>query len=335
MKNILQGNVLSCLIPASLCVLATQASAVTFNNAGGDNYWGNDANWSDVHPNGADTSASFQKSGIAANQDLFLANSSGVDQSFTVGTLTIGSGGGGGASTHSYEVKNVSGGTASLIFQTSSGSATLNYQNLYANPTMEINTGVILNSNLNIDVKDTSGTFQINGDVSGANGISLVGVGTFRFNGVGSYTGDTTLGSGTLLLGAADRIADTSDFVFDGGTLATGGFSDAMGTLLLSDTSSIDLGSGASALSFLDSSALSWAAATTLNIANFDEGVDSVRFGTDALGLTSTQLSQITLNGGSAYIDGSGYLTAVPEAGSFALLGGLLALSSIAMRRRK
>lgn len=150
-----------------------------------------------------------------------------------------------------------------------------------------------------------------------------------------TYTGSTTLSNGTLLLGASERIADSSNLIFNGGTLNTGGFSETMGTLLLSDTSSIDLGSGDSDLSFLDSSALSWTEATTLNISNFDEGVDSIRFGADASGLSSSQLAQITLNGGTAYIDGSGYLTTVPEAGSFALLGGLLALSSVAMRRRK
>lgn len=324
------------LIPVCLSALATQLSALTFNNAGGDNYWGNGANWvGGSFPDGVDTSASLQKSGINANQKLILANSAGVDQSFTVGALTIGSGGGGGASSHSYEVNNVSGGTGSLIFQTTSGSATLNYQNLFANPTMEINTGVILNSNLNINVKDTTGTFQINGDVSGANGISLVGVGTLRLNGANTYSGATTLTSGTLLLGAADRIADTSAIVFNGGTLSTNGFSDAMGTLQLSADSAIDLGAGDSDLSFLDSSAIGWSASTVLNISNFAEGVDSIRFGTDASGLTSTQLSQILLNGNSAYIDGSGYLTTVPEVSSFALCGGILVLGYVAIRRRK
>ena len=55
----------------------------------------------------------------------------------------------------------------------------------------------------------------------------------------------------------------------------------------------------------------------------------------DAFALTAPQLFQITLNGGSAYIDASGYLTAVPEVGSFALLGGLAALGCVVARRRK
>ncbi len=74
----------------------------------------------------------------------------------------------------------------------------------------------------------------------------------------------------------------------------------------------------------MDSSVLSWTAATVLDISNFDEGLDSIRFGTSSSGLTGAQLSQITLNGGSAYVDAGGYLTAVPEASGFAFFGGLL-----------
>lgn len=335
MKKDITKPCLNLTTPIALIALSAQLSAVTFDNGDGDNFWGNDANWNAAHPDGVDTAATIQKTTtVPANRIVLLANSAGVDTSYTVKNFTFGTGSGGGFTSSPYAVNNVSGGSAKLIFEASSGDARLTFKNMYATVTMEVNAGITLNSNLDIDVQRTSGTFRINGDIGGSNGINKIGAGTLLLNGVGSYTGATTLENGTLLLGAADRIADTSNFVFDGGTLATNGFAEAMGTLLLTDTSFIDLGAGDSDISFLDSSALSWTAATVLNISNFDEGVDSVRFGTDASGLTGTQLSQITLNGGSAYIDASGYLTAVPEVGSFALLGGLVALSYIAVRRR-
>ncbi|MDQ8208871.1 autotransporter-associated beta strand repeat-containing protein [Coraliomargarita sp. SDUM461003] len=166
--------------------------------------------------------------------------------------------------------------------------------------------------------------------------LTKAGAGTsLTLTGDNTYTGATTVSGGTLAIGAANRIADASALVLNGGSFATNGFSEAMGTLLLSDNSTIDLGSGASDLSFLDSSGEAWASSVTLSILNFDEGVDSVRFGTDAFALTETQLSQITLNGGSAFIDASGYLSAVPEPGSFALIGGFLALGCVVTRRRK
>lgn len=173
------------------------------------------------------------------------------------------------------------------------------------------------------------------GVIYGTGGVTKVGTGTMTLDGENTYTGATTVTEGTLELGASERLNDASRLILNGGTFATGGFSETMGTVVLSDSSVIDLGSGDSDLSFLDSSAEVWADSVVLSILNFDEGVDSIRFGTDAFGLTSAQLSQITLNGGSAFIDASGYLSAVPEAGSFALFGGLVSLGYVMTRRRK
>ncbi len=323
-------------LPLGLLALAAQLHAVTFDNAGGDNYWGNDANWQGgSFPNGVDTTASIYRYWQKADQLLLLADSSGNDQSYTVRGFTFSSGSGGGAGSDHYRLRNVTGGTASLVFQGSVDPAFLKFSNNYASGIMEVDASLILNSDLNVNVDRTIGISRIDGVISGANGVDVVGRGTLILNGSNTYTGSTTLSNGTLLLGAAERIADSSSIIFNGGALATNGLSETMGTIQLSDDSTLDLGSGVSALSFLDSSSLSWSGSAVLTISNFDEGLDSIRFGTDASGLSGSQLSQIVLNGGAASLDGSGYLTAVPEAGSFALLSGFVSLGLVALRRRR
>ncbi len=173
------------------------------------------------------------------------------------------------------------------------------------------------------------------GIIYGTGGVTKVGTGTMTLSGENTYSGTTTISEGVLAIDASERLNDVSNLVLDGGTLATNGFAETMGTLLLSNDSFIDLGSGDSDLVFLDSSALSWTLSAVLTISNFDEGLDSIRFGTDGSGLSGSQLSQIVLNGGAASLDGSGYLTAVPEAGSFALLSGFVSLGLVALRRRR
>ncbi|GAA4813959.1 T9SS type A sorting domain-containing protein [Litoribaculum gwangyangense] len=72
-------------------------------------------------------------------------------------------------------------------------------------------------------------------------------------------------------------------------------------------TLNIEVDNSVTELSFADSSAETWGTAT-VNISNFTEGV--IRFGTDNAGLTSGQLAQINVNGGSdpVALDANGYL---------------------------
>jgi len=139
------------------------------------------------------------------------------------------------------------------------------------------------------------------------------GDGTVTLSGANTYLGDTTVGAGTLALGANGTLHTNSHVVLNGGTLAMGAFSNALGTLALGTNSLIDLGSGQ--LAFADSSSNAWTGTLTLT---GTMGPQALRFGTDSTGLTGGQLQSITLDGESPGIDADGYLTF--EAGTVLLV---------------
>lgn len=169
---------------------------------------------------------------------------------------------------------------------------------------------------------ETRNVISVNIDGTGTSGVTKTGSGTLQFDGANTYVGATTVTQGTLELGASDRIADVSNLVMNGGTFNTGGFDESVGKLSLSNFSFIDFGSSnTSDLSFALSSDQNWGA-FTITINNFEVGFDTLRFGTDATGLTAGQLANIRFNGTvAAQIDSNGFVTPVPEPGSAALLG--------------
>lgn len=103
-----------------------------------------------------------------------------------------------------------------------------------------------------------------------------------------------------------------------------------MGLLTGIGNMTIDLDAAVNMLVFGDSSGSIWGTGS-LAIVGFREGV--IRFGADASGLTAAQLAAI--NGGTYSLDGSGFLTAVPEPTTVALFTGGLALAIVIARRKK
>jgi hypothetical protein len=105
--------------------------------------------------------------------------------------------------------------------------------------------------------------------------------------------------------------------------------------LSLAGSVTLDLGAGASAVSFANSSALDWGT-SSLNILNWTVGSDTLRFGTDGTGLTAAQLGLINFSdiaGSHAAIDPSGFVSAVvPEPGTAALL--IFGFAGLFIRRR-
>jgi hypothetical protein len=196
-----------------------------------------------------------------------------------------------------------------------------------------------------------SGTNVFTGVISGASANSdfVVDGGTTVFSNSMTYNGPTIItNGGTLVLGANNAVPTSSGLVLGGGTFIVGNsatrYSQQLGTLTLTENSTIDLGSYSAGsvlqLIFADSSAITWTSGRTLTITNWQgvaqqsSSVAEIIFGTG--GLTSTQLGQIyfanqNINGGQLI---GGELVPVPEPRVYAAAVALLAVVSWRERKR-
>lgn len=151
------------------------------------------------------------------------------------------------------------------------------------------------------------------------------GAGQWTVTGTNSYTGTTAVDGGTLEVGNAATLSQTSSIAVDSGgtlllsgsgstnnklnatagvTLDDGKFSlsgmtssldQQVGALTLTSDSVIDFGTlaGGNTFRFADSSGATWASGEFLNIWNWTAGADHLYFGTTNSGLTSSQLSRV------------------------------------------
>jgi fibronectin-binding autotransporter adhesin len=94
---------------------------------------------------------------------------------------------------------------------------------------------------------DLSGTYTYAGNLSGALSVAQQGTGTTTLTGVNSYTGATTINSGTLQAGSSGVFGNQSPVTINGsGILNLGVFSNTIGSLASAGTtSSVIIGSGA------------------------------------------------------------------------------------------
>lgn len=160
-----------------------------------------------------------------------------------------------------------------------------------------------------------SGVLQNVGTINGTGGLLKTTSGTLTISGTNNYSGTTTISAGTLALGASNALPNTP-IVIGAATLNTATFSDTLGTLGITGSAVINLGTGAT-LSFASSSAVDWSSGTLTLTGSYVSG-SSLRFGTSSSSLTAAQLAKISKPGGGAVtLNASGYLIDVPP-GSYA-----------------
>jgi hypothetical protein len=328
---------------ALLILSATGATATTTSSwlGGSSTSWHDGGNWTGSQPDG-DFVAKFDSGfvlganqpwiGTAADSIKIIKELRITDPEQDV-VLSIDNGAGGGALNIDA---NASSGTAISMSAATKNLTILGWGKLVQRNNGGDATWLITGSgDLTIDtarftLQAQALTIRVNGGRTAdikigadntAASVTKENAGKLIHGGQNGWTGATTIDDGMLVLATNNAISSASALVFnDTAELKTGGFNGTFSTIDINDTVTFDFeGLGTSQLTFADSTAISWNAAT-LNIVNLSEG-DSIRFGTDANGLTAAQMTDITVNGESGFVlDNEGYLILEPSTDSTLIL---------------
>ena len=161
-------------------------------------------------------------------------------------------------------------------------------------------TSIILNDSL---IVDRSNDLSVASIISGPGKLIKKSAGILTLTGANTYTGTTTITAGTLALGGTEVIANTSNIILNHGTFSTGtgvGFTETLGTLTLSDSAKIALGTGNHTLAFAASNGTTWTTGEVLKITGWNGNFDGTNTGASAhlitgssAELTSSKLAQI------------------------------------------
>ncbi|NBS53873.1 MAG: transporter, partial [Spartobacteria bacterium] len=180
-------------------------------------------------------------------------------------------------------------------------------------------------------VGDNNTTSTFSGIIKNTTGnlsLTKTGNGTLTLSGNNTYNGTTTINAGNLTIGAADRIADTSNLNVAGGTFDLGGFNETLGSI--TGSGNITLGAGTLTTNSTSNSTFSGlisgtggltkngSSTLTLSGNNTYNGTTTINAGTIEIAATGR------LGGGnySANISNSGVL--VYSGTSNQILGGIL-----------
>ena len=149
-----------------------------------------------------------------------------------------------------------------------------------------------------------------------------------------AVSGSTTLSETSVLILGATNILSSTPIVLNGGTFRTGtgaGFGETVGTLGLTFSSIIALGTGVHSLNFANSSGVTWTSGQTLTITGWTGGYNGTSgtagklfVGSTLSGLTTGQLAQIQ------FFDGTtNFPAAILSSGEVVPLSSAISTSSI------
>ncbi len=232
----------------------------------------------------------------------------------TGGTVTTGTG--------TLNISNTGG--TNVVTYASSNSSTITGHLSFSGPNPIVQ---VANGSAAIDL-------NVNATIDATNGFTKTGEGVMKVNQTVTSGGPVEINQGTLLLGASNIIANTVQIKLSGGTLATGGYSDTVGKLTLSASSTIDMGSGNSILTF-DSATYSGG---TLTVTNWNGsasggGTDQILFNTAPSATFLANVYWAGLGTTGAMMIGNEMVPIVPEPGTVA--GGLLLVGFALWRLRR
>jgi autotransporter-associated beta strand protein len=174
---------------------------------------------------------------------------------------------------------------------------------------------VLLNGDLSVSGANAAGAAVIlSNEISGAGNLSLTGTGEVRLTGANTYSGDTTVESGTLML------ADNAQMRFVIGADGVSNQINGGGAAILSGDFTFDLSGAASVGSWtiVDTTTLTETFSASFSVVGFTDNGDDT-----------------WTSGNYTFYEASGLLVAVPEPAATVLaLGGLTLLLGSARRRR-
>jgi fibronectin-binding autotransporter adhesin len=164
-------------------------------NVNGSGSWSVPSNWSNGLPDGAGNIANFGTGKtVAVNTPVTVT----LDGNHTVGTLAF-------SNTNSYTIASGTGGAITL--DGSSSAATIT--DALGNHT--ISAAIHLSStNTNVTVSNASNTLTLSGVLDGISSLIKSGLGLLDLTGSNSYTGGTTIGTGTIRVNNAASLGDAS-----------------------------------------------------------------------------------------------------------------------------
>jgi len=150
----------------------------------------------------------------------------------------------------------------------------------------------------------TQGTDFSASGISGTGAVIKNGTGSLTFNVSNTYSGATTINSGTLVLGhASDTLADTAILNISGGTLAMGSNSDTVGAVTLSSGGITGSGTLTGTSYTVQSGTIEANLAGAGGFTKSTSGVVTLSGNNSFTGGTNIALGNLTVSGGSALSD--------------------------------